>query len=191
MSFYSQCLPAAQPSGLLDCPYGQGCFNQPHAHHPCLAFHPYLIAPLQAVAVKANGQQSPPSAEDIFITPSLRLGPGSLAGPTLTSAKPWGPTTAQAIATAPVGVTFSQVSGGSIIRSKINDKIQPPYPRLLSSISLPISLTMPHTFMLVLQYKFIATPVAGGQAVEVTGIAPDVRFRDLEPNTEASGVPLV
>jgi len=45
--------------------------------------------------------------------------------------------------------------------------------------------------MLVLQYKFIATPVAGGQAVEVTGIAPDVRFRDLEPNTEASGVPLV
>jgi hypothetical protein len=89
---------------------------------PCHAFHPYLITPLQAVAVKANGQQSPPSAEDIFITPSQKLAPGSLPGPTLTSVKPWGPTTAQAIATAPVGVAFSQVSGGSIVCSKVNDK---------------------------------------------------------------------
>jgi hypothetical protein len=43
----------------------------------------------------------------------------------------------------------------------------------------------------MLQYKFIAIPVAGGQAVEATGIAPDVRFRDLETKTEASGMLLV
>ena len=74
------------------------CPNRAHALHP--------LATLQAVAVKANGDQSPPSNKDFITMPSL-------PGPILTSAKPWGPTTGQAVATAPAGVAFSQASGSS------------------------------------------------------------------------------
>ena len=59
---------------------------------------------LQAVGVKADGKtKSPPSNEDIINLPSLPR-------PMLTSAQAWGPTTGQAVATAPLSVTFSQVT---------------------------------------------------------------------------------
>ena len=63
------------------------------------ASHPLL----QAVGVKPDKTQSPPSNEDIVTMPSL-------PGPIITSAKPWGPTTGQALATAPEGVSFSEVT---------------------------------------------------------------------------------
>ena len=56
----------------------------------------------QVVAIKSGGQTSPPSNEDIFTTPDNV--------PVLTSAEAWGPTTGQATATPPVGVTFTTVS---------------------------------------------------------------------------------
>ena len=65
------------------------------------------LVPLpQVLAIRADGFESPPSNEDIVTTPAL-------SGPILTSATPWGPTTGQAVATAPAGVTFSQASGSS------------------------------------------------------------------------------
>jgi hypothetical protein len=62
-----------------------------------------MYTALQVVAVKANGDESPPSNEDIVNMPSM-------PAPILTSAQAWGPTTGQATAAAPVGVTFSQAS---------------------------------------------------------------------------------
>jgi len=52
-----------------------------------------------AVAIKPDGTRSPPSNEDIFTTPGM---------PILTSAEAYGPTTGQATAAGPAGVTYTQ-----------------------------------------------------------------------------------
>jgi len=79
---------------------------------------------LQAVATRADGGiRSPLSNEDIFTTPTgappsprppINVGgggalpPPAAGPPTLTSALAWGPTTGQAAATGPAGVTFQE-----------------------------------------------------------------------------------
>ena len=77
---------------------------------PFHCLHKTLALP-QAIAVKANNEQSPPSNEYIITMPSM-------PGPILTSVKPWGPTTGQAVATAPAGVFFSEVIVSDRVRCK-------------------------------------------------------------------------
>ena len=68
----------------------------------CIAAGITIMPALQVVAKKPDGASSPPSGEDIFTTPSA-------GAPILTSADAWGPTSGQATATPPPGVTFTSV----------------------------------------------------------------------------------
>ena len=65
---------------------------------------------LQAVGVTPDGTKTPPSNEDIFTTPAT-------GAPVLTSAEAWGPTTGQATATPPEGVTFTSVGQAETVSS--------------------------------------------------------------------------
>lgn len=158
---------------------------------------------LQAVAIKPDGQQSPPSSEDVFTTPS--------DGPILTRAEPWGPTTAQATATPPPGVTFTSVSlrwatiwpNERLAEMKTEGPVFQQHDRgLLVAQSQELAgvreldqhlswFVLFSDFRLLhpnrsLQYTFTAVPVGGGTPVTVSSIDPDVRFYGLQPNTTAS-----
>ena len=75
------------------------------SNRPITGLTPDTTYVTTVVAVKSNGQTSPPSNEDIFTTPSI--------APILTSATAWGPTTGQAPATPPPGVTHTSVRQGA------------------------------------------------------------------------------
>ena len=136
------------------------------------------MIPSQAVAIKSTGQVSPPSNEDMLTTPGN--------APILTSAEAWGPTTGQATATPPAGVTYTRVSHRFVLlRWLLLDELSVMLTVLRNTLIIP-SCEFLFQSTALLQYTFTATPVGGGTPVVVTSSDPDVRFYGLSPATEAS-----
>lgn len=148
---------------------------------------------------KVRSLFSPPNCALLVAYPPSPQPSGSLpcpmcAAPLLTSANAWGPTTGQATATpgAEPRLTFSRVGQHMLCWHRCLCNVssgQRLYATAAASAvdaAIVASRLMSCPLCPLLQWEFTATPVRGGQAVTVAGPAPDLRFRGLQPNTQAS-----
>ena len=143
---------------------------------------------LQVVAKKPDGTSSPPSSEVILTTPTA-------GAPILTSADAWGPTSGQATATPPEGITFTSVRQCAVRSRVLRDEVPGVAPcrccQQTNAFLAHISLQRPGICLRAVQYTFTACPRGGGPCVTVTSTDPDARFYNLMPGTEASHTVLV